>query len=313
MLLVGVVVFVATQVERPAALVQVWIPWAQVATLALLMTPVVVAGGIDLSVGAMAALSMVVLGVVWRDLHGSPLVAIGCALGTGGICGLVNGGLVSIGLSPLITTIATMGVFSGLALLLTGGERISGFPETLLAWERPLGVPCEYWLLALVAFVSAALLHATRYGRYCYAAGENRLAARYAAVPLRPLDLGLYCGTGLGAALVAVTYVVHRDAAVPDAFRGVELRAIACIVVGGTSIAGGHGSIGRTLLGVTIVSLLDVGLEFLGNRVRFFSAEARLVVLGGLLILAGVWSSRAGNHKSDHSVSGRKRGIPPSP
>ena len=287
-------ILVASQVQRPAALISVWIPWAETGALALGMTAIILTGGIDLSVASILALCGMVEGVLWSHF-GWPLGwAISAAILTGVACGWSNGALVATGLSPLVATLATMAIYSGLAMTISGAERVTDFPDWFLACSRIAGLPTQLWLLALLAIGMYVVVHHTSFGRACFAIGDNRLAAELAAVPVRRVEWKLYTFSGFMAAVVAVLYTIDRDAATPDAHRGVELQAIACVVVGGTSITGGRGSILRTLLGLAIIANLDIGLAFLGTQFDFVTAESRLVMTGILLIVVAVWNERVG-------------------
>jgi ribose/xylose/arabinose/galactoside ABC-type transport system permease subunit len=293
LLLVLATALVASQVKRPSALVSVWIPWAETGTLAMAMTAVILAGGIDLSIGAIVALCAMVEGLLFSRFGWHMGWAASAAVATGIACGCANGALVAAGLSPLVATLATMAIYSGLAMTISGAERITDFPDWFLGWSQIAGVPSQFWLLLVVFTGMYVLIHHTRFGRQCYAIGDNRLAAEFAAIPVRRAEWRLYTLSGFVAAVVAVLYTMVRDAATPDAHRGVELQAIACVVVGGTSITGGRGSVMRTLLGLAVVANLDVGLAFLGTRFDMVSAESRLVMTGVLLIVVAVWNERA--------------------
>ena len=136
------------------------------------------------------------------------------------------------------------------------------------------------------------MIHCTRAGRWCYAIRDNRTAARFAAVPDRRLDLFLYTLNGSAAALVAVLHAIDENVAIPDAFRGTELQVIACVVVGGTFITGGEGGVLRTLIGIGIVTHLEIGLRFMSYRFPLLTPNSRLVVIGLLVILVAIWNQR---------------------
>lgn len=292
LLLFLALVLVFLQVRRPAALVHVCEPWAEVGTLAIVMTAIILTGGIDLSIGSTVALCGIVLGVLWQDV-GLPIqVAVVGAIACGLVAGCFNGVLVNLGLSPLVATLATMAFYRGLAMTLARAERITGFPSELLELRQLSGVPAQFWLLATIGVIGFVVVHHTRFGRWCFALGDNRIAARFAAVPVGRVELLLYAASGLVAGLVGVLHTIRDDAAVPDAMRGVELQAIACVVVGGTLITGGQGSIGRTVLGLAVVSSLDIGLRFLSTRLPVLTAECRLIVVGALVLLVAVWNER---------------------
>ena len=283
---------VFSQVQRPATLVDVWLPWAEIGTLSLVMTATILCGGIDLSVGSTVALCGMVLGVTWQVWQWPLAAAIAASIGCGLGAGACNGGLVALGMSPLVATLATMAFYRGLAMTLSGAQRITGFPESLRRWQSVVGIPSQLLLFGLVALGMWLLIHRTRLGRWCYAIGDNRTATRFAAVPDRRVDLLLYTLNGVAAAAIALVHAIDENVAIPDAFRGAELQVIACVVVGGTLITGGEGSVLRTLLGIGIVSHLDIGLRFLSVRFPVLTADSRLVVVGLLVILVAIWNQR---------------------
>ena len=288
-LLALALLLVFSQVRRPALLVEVWVPWIEVGILAFVMTAIILTGGIDLSVGSMVALTGMVQAVLWQDWGWSIEAAAVGALLAGGL----NGLLVIAGLSPLVATLATMALYRGLAITVAGGDRIVGFPQSFLDMGRLLGIPSQFWLAGLVLLGMVLLVHHSRFGRWCFAMGDNRQAARFAAVPVNKVEGVLYTINGLVAASVAVLGAMRHDAAIPDAHIGTELQVIACVVVGGTLITGGRGSVLRSLLGLAVISHLDVGLQFLSSRLVWLTAESRLIAIGILLILVAVWNQRS--------------------
>jgi ribose transport system permease protein len=201
-----------------------------------------------------------------------------------------------------VATLATMALYAGLAMSLSEGQRVAGLPESFTAWGQAswLGAPNQLVLLAGVLFGAWLVVHHTRFGRYLFAIGDNRLAARFAAVPIRRVEWMLYTASGLVASLVALIYTARGGAAVPGAGAGIELQAIACVVVGGTRVTGGAGGIGRTLLGVAILSLLDIGLQFVSHKMTVpwsdvpwqLGANSRLVLVGALVIAVAIWNER---------------------
>ena len=281
------------RVERPEALIHVGVQWARIGTLAMVMTGIIITGGIDLSVGSMIALCSVVMGVLWKAGVPAEVSSLAC-VAVGLLAGGANGTLVVVGLSPLVTTLATMAFYSGLAMWISKGQRLTGFPEPAVDLSYIGGIPTEYGLLAMVFVFSLVAIHFTRFGRWCYAIGDNKTAARFAAVPVATTQWILYAASGLVAGLLAVVYTMSTGA-IPDAHRGLELEAIACVVVGGTLITGGRGGILLTLLGLAVISNVDIGLYFLSSDVAFLGADARLMVVGALLIAVAVgneWLAR---------------------
>ena len=281
---------VVSQVSRPAFLIKAGDVKARVGCIALAMTAIVISGGIDLSVGSMLALCSVVMASLWQSGL-SPAIAAVIAVAVGVLAGAGNGGLVIFGLSPLVATLATMAFYRGLAVTLAGGQKITKFETEPMIDPDLFGWPGEYWFLAVVFVVALAAIHFTRFGRWCFAIGDNPVAARYAAVPVRRTQFWLYVASGFVTGVLAVIYTLRKGAN-PEEHAGVELEAIACVVVGGTLITGGRGGITWTLLGIMVVSSLDMGLKLLSSSVSFFTAEARLMVIGLLLILVAVANKR---------------------
>lgn len=302
-LLIVALLLVSSQARRPAAVMQLWRPWAEIGMLASVMTAIILTGGIDLSVGSTIALSSMVLGLLWRD-HGFSIEAAAAgAVVAGGLAGALNGCLVTAGIAPLVATLATMALYAGLAKALAEESRVSDFPENFMQWGQGslLGLPNQVWCLAVALGAAYLMVHHTRFGRYLYAIGDNRLAADFAALPRRRIEWSLYFASGLMAGIVAVIYTARGGAAIPNAGVGRELETIACVVVGGTLVTGGQGGIGRTLLGVAVMSHLDIGLQLLGSREIpvFWSdvpwrigADVRLILVGVLLIAVAIWNER---------------------
>jgi rhamnose transport system permease protein len=301
-LLTVAVALVVSQTTRPWAVLDMWRPWGEVGALAVVMTAIILTGGIDLSVGSIIALAGVTLGAVWQASGSMPLAAA-VALGAGCAAGAVNGAFVVLGIAPLVATLATMAVYAGLAMAVAQGQRVAGLPADFAAIGQAswIIVPNQLALFALIWILGCVVVHHTRFGRYLFALGENPLAAQFAAVPVRAVQWWLYTINGAIAALVAIVYCARSGAVVPNAGAGIELQVIACVVLGGTRVTGGHGGLGRTLAGVAILSLLDIGLQFMSGEVRVpwtglawqFSANARLLLVGLLVIVVAVWNERA--------------------
>jgi rhamnose transport system permease protein len=257
----------------------------EIGLLSLAMTPVILTGGIDLSVGSMMALSAVVFGASWHDA-GLPIpIAAFLAILTGIAGGGINAGLIAkLNVSPLIVTLGTFSLFRGIAEGMTGAARsYSNFPAGFLYLGQGYiaGVVPAQALIFLVAIVFFWLLvHRTIIGRALYAIGLSPAGARYAAIPVaRRLTL-VYLLSGLSASLAGIIYVAHIGQAKSDAGTGYELIAITAVVLGGTSIFGGSGSIRGTLLGLAAIVALENGL-----RLAALPAELAGITTGGLLVL----------------------------
>jgi rhamnose transport system permease protein len=275
----------------------------EIGLLALAMTPVIVSGGIDLSVGSLMGLSAVLFGMLWRDAGlPIPVAAVGTLL-LGGCAGAINGLLVTrMRLPPLIVTLGTFSLFRGLAEGLTRGvDNFTGFSERFLflgqgdLWG---GAPAQLPLFIVVAGLFWALLHRTTIGRAWIAIGLSPEGARYAGIPVERRLVLVYVLSGAVASLAALVYVAHLGQAKADAGLGYELLAITAVVLGGTSIFGGSGTIVGTLLGLVAISVLQNGL-----RLAALPAELAGILIGGVLLgtisvqRVGQWlSPTSGSH-----------------
>jgi ribose transport system permease protein len=253
------------------------------AIVAVGMTFVIVSGGIDLSVGSLVALAGVVLGTA---LRADQLLAIALllALGVGIASGLVNGLLISWGgLPPFIVTLGTMSVARGAALLFTEGRPVSGFGASFraIATGRIGFAPAPVIVMALVYAAAHFVLTRTTFGRYVYAIGGNEEATRLSGVPVRFHKTMIYGVSGLMSAIAAVILTARLNSAQPIAGMMYELDAIAATVIGGTSLMGGEGTLGGTLVGALIMGVLRNGLNLLG-----VSSFLQQVVIGGVIVVA---------------------------
>jgi ribose/xylose/arabinose/galactoside ABC-type transport system permease subunit len=263
LLILGVTVATVPAFQRPAYWRSLAEDYFVPAVLALALTPVILTGGIDLSVGSVTVFSAVVAGVLIRDA-GWPLpAALAAALGAGLAAGLASGLLVAVGVVPLVATLATRELFRGLATAVSGGEPVSGLPAALEDWWRvgAWGRPLPLFVFAALAFLTYAVVHHTWVGRMVFAVGDNEEAARFAGIPVRRLKLALYAATGLAAGLCGAADVMHHRAAAVNVHQTLELTAIACVVLGGVRVTGGYGHVGGTLLGIVTVVVLLAGLS----------------------------------------------------
>src|SRR5262247_2937817 len=248
----------------------------EVGLLAMALTPVIITGGIDLSVGSMMGLSAIVCGWLWRDA-GLPIwasAALTLALG------LLGGGLNAL----LIATLGTFSLFRGLAEGMTGGvDNYSGFPSSFLFLGQGYvagAIPPQLFVLAVAIVGLAWQLHRTALGRSLYAIGFSADGARYAGLPVARRVGLVYLLSGLAASLAAVIYIAHLGQAKSDAGAGYELMAITAVVLGGTSIFGGRGTLWGTALGLFAIVILQNGL-----RLAALPAELAGILTGALLVV----------------------------
>lgn len=256
----------------------------EIGLLALALTPIIITGGIDLSVGSMMGLGAVVMGMLWRDA-GLPIwLAALLALLMGAAGGALNAAVITrLNLPPLIVTLGTFSLFRGMAEGLTQGvDSFAGFPaEFLFLGQGYVGgiVPAQLFVFAAVAAGVGWCLHRTGFGRSLYAIGFSAEGARYAGIPVRRRLFIIYLLSGVASALAAVIYVAHLGQAKSDAGTGYELIAITAVVLGGASIFGGRGTVLGTVLGLFALVILQNGL-----RLSALPAELAGVLTGVLLV-----------------------------
>ena len=253
--------------------------------LALALTPILITGGIDLSVGSTMALSAVVLGALWRDA-GWPLpAAIAAALAVGCAAGAVNALVITrLQVPPLIVTLGSLSLFRGIAEGLTRGtENYSGFPASFLQLGQGyLGgvVPVQLVVLVLAIAAYWILVHRSAIGRTLYAIGFSPDGARYAGIAVERRVALVYFLSGLVSSVAAIVYVAHLGQAKSDAGTGYELAAITAVVLGGTSVFGGRGTVWGTVLGLLSIAVLQNGL-----RLAALPSEMTGVLTGVVLVL----------------------------
>jgi rhamnose transport system permease protein len=255
----------------------------EVGLIALAMTFVIVTGGIDLSVGSTVGMSAICLGVLWKNV-GLPLpFVIPVVLLIGLAAGLVNGLIITrFRVPPLIATLATLALYRGLAEGISEARSVRGYPDWFAALGQGelAGVPAQLWLLLAGIVVTALVLGLTVFGRTVYAIGSNEVAARFAGLRVDATKLAIYAGSGLAAALAGIILVSRVSTTRSDMGTGYELTAITAVVLGGTSIFGGRGTIAGTVLGVVLMQALNNGLSLAGVK-----GDATIVVIGVILIL----------------------------
>ena len=257
---------------------------SELGLLALALTLVIVSGGIDLSIGSLMGLSAVVMGMLWRDA-GIPIFwSAAAAIAVAGAAGGVNAVLIArLRLPPLIVTLGTYSLFRGLAKGLTAGvETFTHLPDRFLFLGQGYlwgVVPAQLPVIAAAAVGFWLLLHRTTVGRALRAIGFSPDGARYAGIPVARRLALVYVLCSLTAGLAAVLYVARLGQAKADAGTSYELMAIAAVVLGGTSIFGGRGTIHGTALGVLALAVLQNGL-----RLSDLPVELAGILAGVLLV-----------------------------
>lgn len=256
---------------------------AEIGLISLGMTMVILTGGIDLSVGSILGMCGIVMGALFAA--GTHIwLAAAVAVAVGGLAGLANGLLVVwTRVHPLIITLATLAIFRGIAHGISQGDSYRGFPEAFFVLGQGyLGpVPTQLIIFAILTAIAAFVLARTTFGRSLYAFGHNETAARFAGIAVDRLQLVVYGVTGLLAGLAAVVFVSRVSSARGDHGQLMELDVITAVVLGGTALTGGRGSILGTLLGLLIVGVVRNGLTL-----AFVPLEVQAVFVGLILIVA---------------------------
>jgi ribose transport system permease protein len=257
------------------------------AVIAIGMTLVIITAGIDLSVGSVAALSGVV-GVVLMANAGWPVVlAILGGILAGAICGLVNGLLVSVaGLNPFIATLGMLSVARGLVYIPTNAKAVFGAPDSFrLLGQGVIGaIPIPIIVVAVVAIIGYIVLSRTKLGRYAYAMGSNREAARLSGIPIKRYLTVVYVISGALAGFGGMIASSQVASGQPNFGMGLELDAIAAAVIGGASLFGGQGTVVGTLIGAFLIALIRNGSVLLDVNIYY-----QQVIIGVVIWVAVLW------------------------
>jgi len=255
------------------------------ALLSMGMLLPILTAGIDLSVGSILAFSIIMAGVVSVTWGLPPILGLIVLLGIGALAGLLNGLLLTkLRLPhPFISTLGTMNVFRGLALIVTGATPIFGFSYMInFTGQANVGfVPVSFILVVVIGFIFHIFLTRTATGRYIYAIGGNKEAARLSGIPVDKVLVKVYVLSGFMAALGGLVLIGRTNSASPIAGLTYELDAIAAVIIGGASFFGGVGTVFGTLIGAMIIAVLRNGLNLLGT-----STDLQTVVIGIVIILA---------------------------
>jgi ribose transport system permease protein len=258
-----------------------------VAILGVGMTFVILTGGVDLSVGSMLALSAVT-GALMIDKHGWGMwEAVFLMLAVGALLGFINGLIITVGKIPaFIVTLGTMQIYRGIASQITAGQPISFITKKVPSFDiwgtRELGPFPAPVIIAFVTFlVGFLILRYTRMGLYVYAIGGNETATRFSGVQIDRYKIAVYTFTGICAGVAAVMLTSRLDSAKSDLATGEELNAIAAVVIGGTSLFGGEGTLVGTMIGALLMAVIRNGLTLM-----HISAFYQQIVIGAVIILA---------------------------
>jgi len=256
--------------------------------LAVGVTFVLLTGGVDLSLGSVVALAGVMAAHCAHPGQFPLVVPLAVGIAVGAACGAVNGGVVTLGkVAPFIATLGMMTVARGLALVLSGGRPVSNMSPAMKAIDGEIvGIPIPAIILAMVAFGAWWVLTYTRLGRHVYAVGGNENAARAAGINVQGVKMFAYTVCGALTGLAGVVLAARITTGQPNAGIAYELDAIAAVVIGGTSLSGGIGTIAGTILGALLMGVIGNGLDLL-NVSPYYQQ-----IVKGVIIVGAVWLDR---------------------
>lgn len=256
------------------------------AIIAVGMTFVILTGGIDLSVGSTLAISGALSASIIKSTGNIFLAVIVSAI-AGILIGAINGVLIAKGkLQAFIATLATMTIFRGITLVLTDGTPISKLPEVFMAiGNAKIGfVPVPVIIMIVFAIIGIFVLSQTRFGRYLYALGGNEESAKLSGINTDKIKILTYTISGFAASIAGVIITSRIGSASPNAGTGFELDAIAAVVIGGTSLAGGEGRISGTIIGALVIGVLNNGLNLMNVSPFYQSIVKGIVILLAVLL-----------------------------
>ena len=285
-LLCAIITFVTPSFLSLSNITNVFTQVSVNAIIAVGMTFVILTGGIDLSVGSTLAISGALSASIIKST-GSVTLAIIVAALVGIAIGLVNGLLISKGkLQAFIATLATMTIFRGATLVFTNGTPISKLPEKFVnIGNGKIGfMPIPVIITVIVSIIAIYVLSQTRFGRYLYALGGNEDSARLSGINTDKIKTLVYVVSGFASSIAGVIITSRIASASPNAGTSFELDAIAAVVIGGTSLAGGEGKITGTLIGALIIGVLNNGLNLMNVSPFYQSIVKGLVILIAVLL-----------------------------
>jgi rhamnose transport system permease protein len=265
--------------------------------LAIALTPLLISGNLDLSVASGLAMVASITAYFHAELGLPMVLTIGLGLLLGVLAGGLNGVLVAYLRLPWLTvTLGTMALYRGIAQILLGVHSIQDFPAWFVGIDKitipGTPIPAPFVIFLLLALLFGLMLHKTVLGRWIYALGTNEQAAHFSGIPVRRIKLLLFILTGVMAAMAGIMMTSRLAVARYDHARGMELDAITAVVLGGTSIFGGRGTIYGTVIAIFLVGVLRTGMGVANVKV-----ESQLAVIGSLLVISVIASHILGRFR----------------
>jgi len=256
------------------------------AVIAAGMSFVILTGGIDLSVGSTVSICGAIAATLTKST-GNAFISVLVALIFGAFIGLINGLIIAKGkIQAFIATLGTMTIFRGVTYVYTNGTPISGLGQGFMAIgnDKILGIPVPVIIMIVIFIIGYYLLTQVRFGRYVYALGGNEDSARLSGINTQKIKTLIYVISGIMASIGGIIVTSRIGSASPNAGSGFELDAIAAVVLGGTSLAGGEGSIIGTIIGALIIGILNNGLNLMNVSPFYQQIVKGLVILFAVMI-----------------------------
>ena len=242
--------------------------------------------GLDISIGGVIGLTTVVVSALYSQNDPMPVwLILIIGLGTGGIVGLINGWCVTkLEMDPIITTLGAMAITRGLAYVISDSQSILMFEETtdFISNGTILFVPIPILIFLLTALIFSILLHKSKFGRQIYAVGANEVSAGLSGIPVNKVKMTVYIFSGIAASISGIILLGQTSVGMPQHGIGTELEVITAVLLGGTALSGGKGTIYGTIAGVLILGVLFNGLTISGVR------YVHLQIFQGILLLVAV-------------------------
>jgi AI-2 transport system permease protein len=276
--------------------------FTSICVISLFVTFVLITGGMDIQSGSIVGLSSIVLGVVWAESGLNIWLIVVLAIGTGALCGAFSGFLVAFTRVPsMVVTLGCSFLYSGFAKTIMKIAKIethkgiSNFPlsfTAFTAWSIG-GVPFQFILFVILAIIAHLLLHRTKYGRSVFLCGINQNAAEYSGINSRYIIMSAYIISGMGASLAGIILTSYLGTAKPDFGKELTLPIITAVVLGGTSILGGKGTIVGTALAALAIGVMRFGLSMSGVSTQYLDIPVGflLIIAVGLRALSGNWTA----------------------
>ena len=259
-----------------------------ISIIALFLTFVIITGGMDISSGSIIGLSSVTVGLLWKIGGLNIWIAIVITVLVGMLCGILNGLLVAYtGVQPMVVTLGTSMLFSSFALVVIGisgssaFEGISGFPDEFIqiANGNVIGIPNPVLIFVLLGIIAYVILHKTNFGRYVFLVGINKNAARYTGINDKLVTMITYILTGTSAAIAGIIMTSYLGSSRPELGAELTLPIITAVVLGGTAITGGKGSVLGTAIASLIVGFMNFGLQMSGVSSQYISVGTGLLLV----------------------------------